>query len=50
VGILAIAPLGMNDSLPFGNNLLLKSVGIVGLDALDGSMNILVVKAVIFAV
>lgn len=40
----------MDDSLSFGYNLLLKSVGVVGLDSLDGRMDVVVVKAVIFAV
>jgi hypothetical protein len=50
VRILAIASLGMDDSLPFGYDLLLKSVRIIGLNALDGCKNIIMVKAVIFAV
>ncbi len=40
----------MDNGLPFGYNLLLKSVGVVGLDSLDGCMHIVVVKPVIFAV
>jgi hypothetical protein len=46
----AIASLGMNNGLTFRYDLLLKSVRIVSLDALDGRVNIVVVKAVIFAV
>ena len=48
--ILAIASLRMYDSLPFRYDLLLKSVRIVSLDAFDGRVKIVVVKAVIFAV
>ena len=48
--ILAIASLGMNNGLSFGNDLLLKSVGIVGFDTLYSCMNIVVVKTIIFAV
>ena len=46
----AITSLGMNNGLTFRYDLLLKSVRIVSLDALDGRVNIVVVKAVIFAV
>jgi hypothetical protein len=50
MGVLAVASLGVYDSLSFGYDLLLKSVGIVGLDALYGRMKIVVMKAIIFAV
>jgi hypothetical protein len=46
----AITSLGMNNGLTFRYDLLLKSVRIVSLDALDGRVKIVVVKAVIFAV
>ena len=46
----AITSLGMDDGLALGYDLLLKCMWIVGLDVLDGRMNIVVVKAVIFAV
>ena len=50
MGVLAIASLRMNDSLSFGYDLLLKSMGIVSLDALYGRMKIVVMKTIIFAV
>ena len=46
----AITSLGMNNGLTFRYDLLLKSVRIVSLDAFDGRVKIVVVKAVIFAV
>jgi hypothetical protein len=48
--ISAITSLGMDYGLALRNDLLLKSMWIVGLDALDGRKNIVVVKTIVLAV
>ncbi len=50
MGIFAITALRMYNSLSFRDNFLLESMGVVGLDPLDGGKYVIVMKAVVFAI